>query len=113
MSARLTTALVSSAIMRHTQASGGFATVLAKGDETGGAILIVTTEKGQTTGLFERILGPKNTYVFAAGGPQDVDNEQETQQYLVRRRANDPDLWLIELDVPEGPRFIAQLTAFG
>jgi hypothetical protein len=111
--ARLTTALLANAIIRHTSASGGNAMVLAKGDDTAGSIILVACEKGRLTGLFERVLDPAGAYQWATVGPQDVDEEAESQQYLARRRKNDPDLWLIELDIAGVARFIAGLDAFG
>jgi hypothetical protein len=113
MSARLTTALLVSAIVRHTNNVGGNATVLAKGDESAGSILILACEKGRATGVFERILGPDGAYQWGRVGPQNVEDEAAVQQYLEQRRARDPDLWLIELDIAEAARFTAQLTAFG
>ncbi len=112
MSERLNTSVAVSAVVRLTQAAGGFAAILAKGDPTAGAMLFVTCEKGRITGLFERILSPDGRYMLGATGPQDIENETEIHQYLAIRRRNDPDLWLIELDIPDGPRFVAQLSAF-
>lgn len=112
MSARLASGLIANAIVRQTQAAGGFATVLAKGDDTAGAILLLSAEKGRITGLFERVLRPDGRYVLERAGPQDIENQEEFDQYLARRRKNDPDLWLIELDIPEGQRFIAEFIRF-
>lgn len=111
--ARLNAGLVANAIIRHVSAAGGTAMVLAKGDETAGTIILIGCEKGRVSGLFERILDPGGTYQWSPVGPQDVDSEGEFEQYLARRRQNDPDLWLIELDIAGVARFIAQLGAFG
>jgi hypothetical protein len=111
--ARVTTSVLANAIVRHTNASGGNAAVLAKGDETAGSIIVVACEKGLLAGLFERILDHQGRYQWTAVGPQDVENDDESQQYLARRRKNDPDLWLIELDIAGAAQFTAQLVAFG
>jgi hypothetical protein len=37
---------------------------------------------------------------------QDTENPQEFGEYLERRQQQDPDLWIIELDVPQAERFI-------
>ncbi len=111
--ARLNAGLVANAIMRHVSASGGNAMVLAKGDEVAGAIILIACEKGRITGLFERILDAGGTYQWSLVGPQDVEAESEYEQYLARRRQNDPDLWLIELDIAGVARFVAQLGVFG
>lgn len=109
---RLPAKLIASAIIRHVNTGGGFATVLAKGDDSGGSIIIVAAHKGQVSGVYERVLGPNDSYVWTRVGAQDVDAPSLIQQYLDRRRRNDPDLWLIELDTPDPARFIAQLSAF-
>ncbi len=109
MSARLTSAMQVALVMRRVQAEGGFATVLAKGDETAGSILLVALEKGRTTGLYEHLLQQGSIYKWLRVGPQDIENTEEFDQYLVRRRSRDPDLWVIELDIANAERFAAQL----
>jgi hypothetical protein len=111
MTARLTSAVLVSALLRRTAAAGGFAAVLTKGDATAGAILLVAAEKGRISGAWELILGQSGRYAWTRVGPQDVDIDVEFDQYLVRRRARDPDLWVIELDIPDAAQFAAQLTA--
>jgi hypothetical protein len=106
VTARLTSAVLASALMRRVQNEGGSAAVLKKGDETAGMILVQTAEKGRTTGLWERLLTPSGAYAWTRVGPQDVDNEEEIAHYMERRRARDPDLWHIELDIPSAERFI-------
>jgi hypothetical protein len=112
MGDRLKTSLLVGALIRHFNATGGFATVVAKGDETAGAILVLAAQKGRVTGVFERLMSAGSGYVWTPVGPQDVEDEREIEQYLARRRGNDPDLWLIELDTPDTARFVAQLRAF-
>ncbi len=109
---RLPAKLIASAIIRSVNTAGGFATILAKGDESGGSIIIVLAEKGQVSGVFERVLGLGGVYAWMPVGPQDVDEPGLIQHYIDQRRQNDPDLWLIELDTPDPARFIAQLSAF-
>jgi hypothetical protein len=87
--------------------------VLAKGDETAGAILIVTMEKGAFTGLSERILDMSGRYTWANVGPQTTEKQEEIDEYLARRRRGDPDLWLIELDIAGAAQFAAQMTFTG
>jgi hypothetical protein len=108
---RLASGLLVSALIRQTQAEGGFATVLAKGDATAGAILLVALEKGRVSGLWERIIALSGDYQWTRIGPQDIDNERESDDYISRRRVNDPDLWVIELDIPDAAQFAARFTA--
>ena len=108
--ARLATELLVSALIQHTHAHGGFATLLAKGDATAGTILLVALEKGQVSGLWERVFsgnGDSGGYDWTRIGPQDVENHAAFDDYISRRRRNDPDLWVIELDIPDAAQFTA------
>jgi hypothetical protein len=113
MTARLTSGMIAGAIRRQVEAAGGTATVLAKGDDTAGAILLVACEKGRILGAFERILGLDDSYRLEPVGPQDLGDSDELDHYLERRRRNDPDLWLIELDIVQPARFIVESLQFG
>ncbi len=110
MTPRLTSVLLAGSLIRRVYAEGGHAAVLAKGDETSGAILIVATEKGLVSGLWERHLEADGAYVWAKVGPQDNKNEEENSRYIMRRRDRDTDLWVIELDIPNAERFIVEST---
>jgi hypothetical protein len=112
MTPRLTAGVLVSALIRGAQARGGFAAVLKKGDSTAGAILIVAVEKGVITGLYERLLTPEGAYVWGKTGPQAVDNKEEIDDFLARKAARDPDLWVIELDIADAERFIADCDSF-
>ena len=37
---------------------------------------------------------------------EDPDNKSNLQEWLDRRAAQDRDLWIVELDIPNGERFI-------
>lgn len=37
---------------------------------------------------------------------EDPENKPEFNQALMRRAARDPDLWIVELDIADGERFI-------
>ena len=106
MTARLTSAMLVSALIRRVSAEGGNAAVLAKGDATAGAILLICVEKGVVKSVRERILDMTGAYVWAAVGPAEPD---ALNDYLDRRRARDADLWLVELDVANAERFAADL----
>jgi hypothetical protein len=108
---RLTSQVYATALMRSVQMKGGAAAVIAKGDPSAGNILIIYAEKGRVIGLRERILGQTGRYDWTSVGPQDVDNKDEIEKFLLRRRQFDPDIWIIELDVPEVERFVAEFDA--
>ena len=108
MTPRLASKLLASALGRSVESAGGFGMILAKGDAEAGAILIVALEKGQITGLYERQMAADMRYVWTGIGPQALDNKAEIDEFVERRRARDPDLWVIELDIPNAPQFIAE-----
>jgi hypothetical protein len=108
MTARLTSAVLVSAMIRHVNAAGGVATVLHKGEPDVGSILLVCMNKGVVQSVRERVLGMDGAYVWSAVGPDDAS---AVDPYLLRRRERDTDLWLIELDIAEAERFAAEMTA--
>ncbi len=87
--------------------------VLAKGDASAGSILVIAMEKGRITGVFERILGPSDSYVWTATAIQLIEDKEKFENFLFRKRQRDPDLWIIELDIPDAARFIAEMNAVG
>jgi hypothetical protein len=105
---RLATSVLAGALIRKAQGEGGFAAVLAKGDPTSGAILLILTEKGANPRVLERLLQPDGNYSWA----QPIEAPDEVPAFVARRRHFDPDLWLIELDVPSAERFTAEMTSF-
>lgn len=84
--------------------------ILARGDEQAGAILLLTTDRGRNTGVFERVLGISGGYGWSMISGQVIDNQEEISDLIARRRARDPDLWVVELDIPDAARFAAELT---
>jgi len=106
MSARLTAGFLVSALIRRVDDEGGNATVLAKGDATAGAILIQIADRGVATALLERSLG-ESGYAWRPTGPA---NPTERDDYIARRRRNDPDLWVIELDSPKAEAIVHEVA---
>lgn len=94
------------ALVRRANAEGGVVTVLAKGDATAGAILIVAQERGQNPRLLERGIGPDGNAVMTATGP--AGESRAVTEYWIRRRRNDPDLWVVEVDIAAAERFVAE-----
>ncbi len=99
------------ALVRRVGQAGGFATVLAKGDATAGAILIVAQERGENARTWERGIGPNGDVALIAVGPED--DAGAITDYWMKRRRNDPDLWVVELDVAQAERFAAETILGG
>lgn len=108
MSARLTSAVMVSALVRRVHQEGGSAAVLARGDSTAGGILLLAYEKGANPRFLERGIGPDGAPALIASGPVEIADEAAVDSYWRRRRARDSDLWVVELDVAGAERFAAE-----
>ncbi|HEX8215799.1 MAG TPA: DUF1491 family protein [Allosphingosinicella sp.] len=111
MEPRLATSVLVTSLMRRAESEGGFAAVLNKGDPTAGAVLVILNEKGRKRRVLERVLQPAGTYSWQDLITQAIEDEQQFAHLLERRRSFDPDLWLIELDVPSAERFAAEMNS--
>lgn len=109
MTPRLATGIYVNALVRRVNQAGGMAMVLAKGDETAGALILVTREKGRYSGILERMLTPKGCYAWTPVSSQVIENEQEVSDFCARRRRSDPDLWIVELDIADAARFAVEM----
>ncbi len=107
MSARLPSGVLVSALLRRVNDAGGIGTMLARGDAQAGAILIVTLDRGVMPRLLERGIGPDGKSALVPAGPSDP-SPGEIADYWRKRRQRDPDLWVIELDIPAAERFAAE-----
>lgn len=111
MQPRLASSVLVGALIRSAEAQGGFGAVLARGDATAGAVALVLAEKGVAVGFLERRLGIDADYRWEDSG-QAVD-PGSIAALIARRRRADPDLWVVELDVPSAERFVAEMKDLG
>jgi hypothetical protein len=90
-----------SALTRQVQAAGGFATVLRRGTQWGGALLLVHRRQG-FVGAYEKVpsLSGAPDWRLAAEG------ESEVAGFVERQARFDPDLWVLELDIADLARFV-------
>ena len=106
MDARLPAHIEVSGLIRAVDAAGGFGTVLAKGEREAGTILVVCCFRDEPARVFERMPHPDGARTWTLVRAQDPENPSEFPDYLARRSAQDPDLWIVELDIAHGERFI-------
>lgn len=110
MDARLPAHLEVSGLLRAVQAEGGFGAVLSKGERDAGTIMLVLIENGDNPRLYERMPQLDGTRAwtctkrYESGG--DPQERLAFADYLERRGQQDPDLWIVELDVAKPERFI-------
>jgi hypothetical protein len=111
MESRLPAHIEAAALIRRTQAEGGFGTVLQKGEADAGTILVVLCENGTKSRAYERMSDPDGTRKWHRSKVEDAENKEEFSKYIARRRQQDRDLWIIELDIAQGERLIGLPTA--
>jgi hypothetical protein len=110
---RLPAHLEAAGLIRQAEAEGGFGAILKRGDPDRGALVLIVARRGEHQAFLERALGPDGSYNWQRVGP-DVGAEQKTLADWSQKRIRfDEDLWLIELDIPDPQRFIAETTAKG
>ena len=109
MSERLPTHLEISGLIRLAESNGGSAMVLSKGERDAGTVLIVTMFRGTDARLFERMPQLDGTRPFIVTKSQDTEKPMEFFEYIERRRSQDPDIWVLEVDIDDPERFIALL----
>ena len=107
MEARLPAHVEVSGLIRAVESAGGFAMVLQKGERDAGTILVLTTQNGRNTRLWERMPQLDGSRKFSCIREQDDENPREIDQYVGKRRRSDPDCWVIELDIENAERFVA------
>lgn len=112
MTARITSAVMVSALVRRVNAEGGSAMILAKGDATAGGILLLLLEKGTSPRFVERGIGPDGEPALLPSGPAVLEDDTATTDYWQRRRNRDSDLWVVELDIVQAERFAAETMGF-
>ena len=109
MSERLPAHLEVSSMIRLAESNGGFAMVLHKGQRDAGTILIVSMFRGDNVRLYERMPQLDGTRPFVLTKTQDIEKSKEFDDYVNRRRSQDPDIWVLEVDIADPERFIALL----
>ena len=104
--ARLPAHLEVAGLLRRVQQEGGFATVLARGEPDAGTILVVLADRAAPQRAFERMPQVDGTRAWACSRTADPQDPVAFADWLDRRQAQDQDLWIIELDIPQGERFV-------
>jgi hypothetical protein len=106
MDERLPAHLEIAGLIRAVQDNGGFATVITKGERDAGTILVICCENGTNARLYERMPQLDGTRKWTLSKAQDPENPSDFSDYCARRKRQDGDLWIVELDIENGERFI-------
>lgn len=107
MTARLASGIWVSAYLRRLQALGIPAYVIARGDDTAGAVLVKLALMNGTARAYTRSFDlESNTRIWQVlvEGP-----ESEVDAAIARQRGFDPDLWVIEVEDARGRDTLAEM----
>ena len=99
--------------MRGVEAQGGFATILKRGDADRGALTLLVAQRGEVKAVLQRRLGEDFAYRWTEIRHFSPADPAELRKFLDSTRRTDPDSWLIELDVADAERFVAETVVSG
>ena len=108
---RLPAHLEAAALIRQAEAKGGFGTIIKRGDADRGALILLIASRGQHQACLERTLGADGNYGWRRSGPATGADSQTLADWSQKRLRFDEDSWLIELDIADPERFIAETGA--
>ena len=83
--------------------------ILAKGDPTGGTYVLLLRDRSGCLQLVERRPSAGFEFEWQVTQEKTAENAAEIYEYCDRRAAQDPDLWIVELEIDDTERFVAQM----
>jgi hypothetical protein len=104
--------LLVDALLRRVQAAGGFATILQRGNDGAGAILLDCRERGKNTAILEKYTDFDGHMGWRRVDSSHAATAKWAEDYGRKRAETDDDLWWIELDIADAARFADELLAF-
>ena len=100
------------ALIRRAEIGGAFATVVKKGDDRAGSVIVKAYDTStRTARLFTEAFGPDGERLWIQ--PVVSDSESELDAYIARQRGYDPDLWVVEIEDRQGRHFITEKVQDG
>ncbi|GAB5348824.1 DUF1491 family protein [Alteriqipengyuania sp. 357] len=106
---RLPTHLVVGGLLRQISSQGGMGVILAKGDPAGGTYILLLRDRAGNVKLVERRPSADFDFEWQVTQEKTAENQRELDEYCQRRSAQDPDLWIVEAQIDDAERFIAEL----
>ena len=114
MSERLPAHLEAAGLIRQAEAEGGFGTIIKRGDADRGALILLITEQGRASGVPRTRAWPAMAFMVGSrSGQRLAPIAKALADWSQKRVRFDEDLWLIELDIPDPERFIAETASKG
>jgi hypothetical protein len=103
---RLPAHLEVNALIRRVNSAGGFAMVMAKGEADAGTIMVILCHNGGNSDIYERMPNLEGARIWEFAQRFSREQAPELAQFLEKRRKFDSDLWIVELDIADGERFV-------
>lgn len=95
--------------MRRAQAGGAFATIVHRGDEERGDVLVKVCQERGVARAYAPGFNPEGPLEFERLLAEDADaSEAAVDELIAKRREFDRDLWVIEIEDREGRHFLTE-----
>ena len=99
---RIATELWVMAHIRRCHAQGIMATVVKRGDDWGGAVIVKLNLLGPGFRVLTQSRDIEGNIAWLQAKEGAVLNETDADDYIARQTARDPDLWVIEIEDRSG-----------
>ena len=100
-------------MVRQAETEGGFGAIVKRGHPDRRALILLVAHRGKHSACLERTLTLQGDYRWERVGPEAGADAETMADWSQKRIRFDEDLWLIELDIPDPERFIAETTSKG
>jgi hypothetical protein len=109
MQERLAVRLWVDALLRRAGLAGAGAFVVQRGDEARGDVLVRVSLPGRRAWLYAPVMDPGGQHGFVNLAVQGVGpDEAAVEAYVQRACSRDRDLWVIEIEDPQGRHFLTE-----
>lgn len=96
------------ALRWRAEAAGASVYVARRGDPDAGAVLVKVLTANRTARLFAPVRDFEGERAWAQPLGVEPVPEEDAAAYAERRADRDPDLWVIEIDDPQGRNFLQE-----